>query len=164
MKRSLLFFFGLFFSLGFFTQCSDDPTGAGSEYLKVNSWIRDQMSNYFYWNFVVPRMAPGNLIPGQFFKDILYETDKFSYITDDAETLLNELNGAQYSSGVSPAILSFSDRDQLFMVVKYVYPNSPAQQVGLKRGDIILSVNGQTLSSSNYQELLQKKIKIFRLF
>ena len=155
MKRSLLFFFGLFFSLGFFTQCSDDPTGAGSEYLKVNSWIRDQMSNYYYWNFVVPRMAPGNLIPGQFFKDILYETDKFSYITDDAETLLNELNGAQYSSGVSPAILSFSDRDQLFMVVKYVYPNSPAQQAGLKRGDIILSVNGQTLSSSNYQELLQ---------
>ena len=77
------------------------------------------------------------------------------HITDDAETLLNELNGAQYSSGVSPAILSFSDRDQLFMVVKFVYPNSPAQQAGLKRGDIILSVNGQTLSSSNYQELLQ---------
>ena len=76
-------------------------------------------------------------------------------MTDDAETLLNELSGSQYSSGFSPAILSFSDQDQLFMVVKYVYPDSPAQLAGLERGDIILSVNGQTLNSTNYQELLQ---------
>jgi C-terminal processing protease CtpA/Prc len=41
------------------------------------------------------------------------------------------------------------------MVVKYVYPDSPAQLAGLERGDIILSVNGQTLNSTNYQELLQ---------
>lgn len=155
MKRLLLFSFGLFVSLGFFTQCSDDPTGVGSEYLEVNSWIRNQMSNYYYWNFVVPRMAPGNLAPEQFFEEILYTTDEFSYMTDDAETLLNELSGSQYSSGFSPAILSFSDQDQLFMVVKYVYPGSPAQLAGLQRGDIILSVNGQTLNSANYQELLQ---------
>jgi C-terminal processing protease CtpA/Prc len=113
------------------------------------------MSNYYYWNFVVPRMAPGNLSPEQFFEEILYTTDEFSYMTDDAETLLNELSGSQYSSGFSPAILSFSDQDQLFMVVKYVYPDSPAQLAGLERGDIILSVNGQTLNSTNYQELLQ---------
>ncbi len=155
MKRFLVICLGLSISLNFFVQCSDDPTGVGSKYLEVNSWIRSQMSDYYYWNFVVPSMAPGNLLPEQFFKDILYETDEFSYMTDDAETLLNELNGSRYSSGFSPAILSFSYRDQLFMVVKYVYPNSPAQQAGLKRGDIILSVNGQTLSSSNYQELLQ---------
>ena len=155
MKRFLVFCLCLSISLSFFVQCSDDPTGVGSEYLEVNSWIRSQMSDYYYWNFVVPRMAPGNLTPKQFFEDILYETDQFSYITDDAETLLNELNGSKYSSGVSPAILSLSDRDQVFMVVKYVYPDSPAQQAGLKRGDIILSVNGQTLSSANYQELLQ---------
>ena len=155
MKRLLLFSFGLFVSLGFFTQCSDDPTGVGSEYLEVNSWIRNQMSNYYFWNFVVPRMAPGNLAPEQFFEEILYTTDEFSYMTDDAETLLNELSGSQYSSGFSPAILSFSDQDQLFMVVKYVYPGSPAQLAGLQRGDIILSVNGQTLNSANYQELLQ---------
>jgi C-terminal processing protease CtpA/Prc len=155
MKRLLLFFFGLFVSLGFFTQCSYDPTGVGSEYLEVNSWIRNQMSNYYYWNFVIPRMSPGNLPPEQFFEEILYTTDEFSYMTDDAETLLNELSGSQYSSGFSPAILSFSDQDQLFMVVKYVYPDSPAQLAGLERGDIILSVNGQTLNSANYQELLQ---------
>ena len=155
MKRFLVFCLGLSISLSFFVQCSDDPTGVGSEYLEVNSWIRSQMSDYYYWNFVVPRMAPGNLTPKQFFEDILYETDQFSYITDDAETLLNELNGSQYSSGFSPAILSFSDQDQLFMMVKYVYPDSPAQLAGLERGDIILSVNGQTLNSANYQELLQ---------
>lgn len=155
MKRFLVFCLCLSINLSFFVQCSDDPTGVGSEYLEVNSWIRSQMSDYYYWNFVVPRMAPGNLTPKQFFEDILYEMDQFSYITDDAETLLNELNGSQYSSGFSPAILSFSDQDQLFMVVKYVYPDSPAQLAGLERGDIILSVNGQTLNSANYQELLQ---------
>ena len=155
MKRFLSLCLGLLLSVGFFVQCSDDPTGVGSQYLDVNSWIQNQMSTYYYWNFVVPRLAPGNLAPEQFFEDILYEMDEFSYMTDDAETLLNQLNGSQYSSGISPAILSFSDRDQLFMVVKYVYPDSPAQQAGLKRGDIILSVNGQSLRSSNYQELLQ---------
>ena len=155
MKRFLSLCLGLLLSVSFFVQCSDDPTGVGSQYLDVNSWIQNQMSTYYYWNFVVPRLAPGNLAPEQFFEDIPYEMDEFSYMTDDAETLLNQLNGSQYSSGISPAILSFSDRDQLFMVVKYVYPDSPAQQAGLKRGDIILSVNGQSLRSSNYQELLQ---------
>jgi len=153
MKRLLLFFFGLFVSLGFFTQCSDDPTGVGSEYLEVNSWIRNQMSNYYYWNFVIPRMAPGNLPPEQFFEEILYTTDEFSYMTDDAETLLNELSGSQYSSGFSPAILSFSDQDQLFMVVKYVYPDSPAQLAARTRD--IFECERADLNSANYQELLQ---------
>jgi len=153
MKRVVYLFIGSFLGLGALTQCSEDPTGFGSEYLEVNSWIRNQMANYYYWNYVIPRMSPGNLPPEVFFEEILYELDEFSYITDDAETLLEELNGSQYASGFSPAIYQITGQNLFVMVVKYVYPDSPADQAGLKRGDLIVSINDQRLSVTNYQEL-----------
>jgi carboxyl-terminal processing protease len=153
IKHVVYLLIGSFLGLGALTQCSEDPTGFGSEYLDVNSWIRNQMANYYYWNYVIPRMSPGNLPPEVFFEEILYDLDEFSYITDDAETLLEELNGSQYASGFSPALYQITGQNLLVMVVKYVYPDSPADEAGLKRGDIIVSINNQRLSVTNYQEL-----------
>ncbi|GAB3566057.1 S41 family peptidase [Spirosoma luteolum] len=38
--------------------------------------------------------------------------------------------------------------------VLYVLPGSPAEKAGLKRGDIISKVNGQAITTTNYQSLL----------
>ena len=39
-------------------------------------------------------------------------------------------------------------------VVKYVIPDSPADKAGIRRGDIFYKVNGVTITSSNYRDLL----------
>jgi len=43
------------------------------------------------------------------------------------------------------------------LVLAYVLKGSPAEKSGLKRGDIILSINDQALTSSNYNSALQNQ-------
>jgi S1-C subfamily serine protease len=38
------------------------------------------------------------------------------------------------------------------LAVEHVYPDSPADQAGLKRGDIISKYNGKTITASNIND------------
>ena len=44
--------------------------------------------------------------------------------------------------------------NNLHFAVEYVYPDSPAEKAGLKRGHFISKVNGTTVNMNNYQDLL----------
>jgi C-terminal processing protease CtpA/Prc len=59
--------------------------------------------------------------------------------------------------GISPIPGKFSNSDNVFIIVSYVYPNSPADRAGLKRGDIILKIDGQDLDTLNYSALFNMK-------
>jgi serine protease Do len=55
-----------------------------------------------------------------------------------------------YPQDVTPAIAkAFGEKDPRGVLIGDVSPNSPAQAAGLLRGDIILEVNGQPMTSSN---------------
>jgi C-terminal processing protease CtpA/Prc len=51
--------------------------------------------------------------------------------------------------GYYPAFYKKPD-NQVFIVVCYVYPNSPAAEAGLERGDIIISIDNTPLDTANY--------------
>ncbi len=92
--------------------------------------------------------------PREFFYNILYEEeDHFSFITSDYPSFKASLDGVPESMGYSPAFGRFQSNDKVFIVVEYVYPNSPASSAGLKRGDIILTIDGIPLDTANYREL-----------
>lgn len=44
------------------------------------------------------------------------------------------------------------DKTTIGLAIGYVYVDSPAAKAGLRRGDVIVSVNGTTLNKSNYQQ------------
>jgi C-terminal processing protease CtpA/Prc len=84
------------------------------------------------------------------FRSLLYkEKDKWSYITDDYPKLAAELSGVPETMGYYPAFYKKPD-NQVFIVVCYVYPNSPAAEAGLERGDIIISIDNTPLDTANY--------------
>ena len=60
---------------------------------------------------------------------------KYSFI-DNGETS-TELGGSQGNFGLSPQYLTRTD-----LRIKYVYPGSPAGNAGVKRGDKVISING----------------------
>lgn len=127
----------------------------GSDSENIPQWIYDEMSFFYFWNDDLPASKPsGEEDPESYFENLLNPTDKFSYISDDAEALKEEITGTIIAMGFSPAFGIFTNSDNLFAIVEYVYPDSPAENAGLKRGDIILEINGQTLSESNFQDLL----------
>ncbi|MBN2275897.1 MAG: PDZ domain-containing protein [Bacteroidales bacterium] len=124
--------------------------------VEISSWIYEWMQEVYFWNNTFPSNIniKTKTEPKAFFYELVYETeDRWSYITDDYETLQSELSGTPVSMGYSPAFGVFMNTNKVFIIVEYVYPNSPASDAGLKRGDIILTINGAVPDTDNYFDL-----------
>lgn len=151
----------LFFTALIFSSCTDDnkepndsPNNPGNS---VNQWIYDNMIDIYYWyNTINNHTIPENQYPEDYFYSLVYEEeDKWSYITDDFLGLLNDLAGTPISMGYSPTFGRITGTDNVFMIIEYVYPNTPAAKAGLKRGDLILEINDKQLTTDNYIDLFK---------
>lgn len=124
--------------------------------IEISKWLYEWMEEVYFWNETLPSKVnfKTKTDPEAFFHELVYEAeDKWSYITDDYKSLQASLSGVPVSMGYSPAFGIFSNSNRVFILVEYVYPNSPASQAGLKRGDIIVTINGQNMNTGNYYEL-----------
>jgi carboxyl-terminal processing protease len=164
MKKFLLLFAIIAGLLIFLPDCKKDlpnpdegdTTAIISEATKyVNNWIWDVMNEVYLWNSSISQTLDPDLEsdPENFFKKMLYSKDRFSWITDDYQGLMDQYYGVATSTGYSPAFGRFSNTDGVFILVEYVYPGSPADVAGLKRGDIILQINNADLNIANYLRL-----------
>ena len=91
--------------------------------------------------------------PEAFFYSILNENDRFSWIVDDYQALINSFNNITLSTGISPYFIRLSGTDEVIVVVEYVSMGSPADQAGIRRGEIITDINGAVLTIDNYRDL-----------
>ncbi|MCK3684766.1 S41 family peptidase [Maribellus sp. YY47] len=133
-----------------------DPGSSIPEHtLNVNKFIFDVMSDVYLWYDELPDIDYTKEDDSKkYFSKLLYEDDKWSYITDDVEALENSFQGIETSFGWSLAFGIFSNTGNLFAIVEYVYPNTPAANAGLKRGDIIALLNDGDITLSNYTDLV----------
>ncbi len=115
-------------------------------------------TNSTYVNYLKNFSSPRDL-----FNTLLYNTydtygDRFSFITDNYKELEDELQGSTLSTGMDFSIAQIQDLNNVIIgYVRYVIPNSDAEKQGVKRGDIFLKVDGQTLTISNYRQLLSNQ-------
>lgn len=166
MKNAIIKFGYLFSILLLLISCGqdqdiqpDEPGDSGlpdigAEAANIPQWIYEEMSFFYYWSGNLPTSEPsGEEEPEVYFSSLLDPQDVFSYISDDAEAIKEEITGTIVAMGFSTSFGFFTNSDNLFAVVEYVYPNSPAAKAGLKRGDIILKIDGTDLSSGNFGQL-----------
>lgn len=121
------------------------------------------MRELYYWNDKIPASPDTTLAPDKFFDSILYPYDattnptgdRFSWIQESAADLEASLSGETTTTGLeyNPYLRS-AGSDAVIAQVLYVLPGSPAAKAGIRRGDIISKVNGQSLSRTNYADLL----------
>lgn len=129
----------------------------------VNTWIHENMTAYYLWTDKMPAIAKTNTSsnPMDYFYSILYDyktTDRFSWIDSSSANLINQLNGINTVLGIRVSAFYADDaKVNVALVIAYVLKGSPAEKNGLKRGDIILSVDDQTVTSSNYNSVLQNQ-------
>ncbi len=123
---------------------------------KVNAYMLDIMEEVYLWE----QYIPGDLDiryefdEKDFFEKLCYRTeDRWSFITDDVQTLLEGSQGVETTFGYSLTFGKFSNTGSMFAVIQYVYPQTPASDAGLKRGDIIVEMNGQSITEENYTNL-----------
>lgn len=83
------------------------------------------------------------------------DIDKWSQLTDDYESFIGSVDGAVTTTyGCSYNLFLRSANSNLVVAfVLYVYPDSPAEEAGLKRGDMILTIDGKDLTTANYMAL-----------
>jgi carboxyl-terminal processing protease len=119
----------------------------GCDVASQKDWLRAYMADQYFWTGTSPNPDPASYATVQSYYDALLFTgdtvvpkDKWSYITPTAA--YNQFFGAGKS--MSYGVFVNGLEGVLPLRLRYVEPKSPAALAGLKRGDIIVSVNTRT--------------------
>lgn len=126
----------------------------------VNSFVRDYFDVYYLW-----RDELGDALeeltayrdPYEALESLRYPDDHWTMLTDDYSGFVNSVKGLGLSYGLD-FTLYYADeyKENLIMVVNYVYSDSPASDAGLKRGDKIIRINGSQIPYSDYSNFLSE--------
>ena len=142
------------------TPASASGTASTTE---TNDWILSTMRYNYFWNDKIPANPDKSLDPKAFYESLLYDytntanvnRDRFSYIRSSVGAITAGLSGNSKMTGLEYRFY-YADqtRTNIYALVIYVLPGSPAANAGVKRGDIIAKVNGTAFNTTNYQTLL----------
>lgn len=146
--------------------CSKDNTIVSlDENRFVNSFARDLFSHTYLWaDEVSGKVATWNMtgnpvenVAGARMKDSEGNLiDRWTTLMPDSKDFLSSVSSNRLSLGFDYAIyLKKSSDSELVLVVLYVSPGGPAEQAGLRRGDVIDKVGGSHITRSNYRSLLR---------
>ncbi|MTI22343.1 PDZ domain-containing protein [Fulvivirga sp. RKSG066] len=142
------------FSMGM-VACNEDDTPTPDTDLtleeEINSWIFDVMDEVYFWTAEIPDNVNKKQDPSDYFRELLFNGDRFSGIVPDYQDLINSLNGITLEAGYEFYLIQETGTDNIVGLIKYVKTGSPADEAGLQRGDLITAVNGQSATTSNYQ-------------
>jgi len=123
---------------------------------RVNRFIYKDMDSYYLWTDHMPDLNyKKQSDPFAFFDSLRYREDPWSLLTDDYEKLANVYKSTEKAYGYSLAFGKFSNVNALFAVIEYVYPGTPASKANLKRGDLIVGIDGEDITTNNYQLLVE---------
>lgn len=131
-----------------------------TEIQKTNKFIWEITYDYYLWYEHIPSTLDYKTYeePFNMFKDMVYEPDdRWSFLTDNYPEILNSFNGVTKSMGYKLKLFLDKNETNIYAFIEYVYENTPASQAELKRGDIIVKVDGTTLDKNNYSDLLNQE-------
>jgi C-terminal processing protease CtpA/Prc len=141
-----------------FVSCDDDDepsvTFVDEGNRHVNDWIQENMEYWYLWSNELPASPNKDLKPDSFFQSLLTDDDRFSWIQENYQELLNSLKGISKEAGFEFVLYQEEGSSNVLAQILYIKPGSPAENAGLKRGDAISHVNGAQLNTSNYKSVL----------
>lgn len=131
--------------------------GMNASYLYKQN-IEDLANNRFssseeYTDFLNLFENPENL-----FESLIYlreSIDKFSFIVDDYIALQQYFSGISNSNGMEYGLrYAPGSSYDVYGYVRYVHPNTSAEENNIQRGDVFNSINSAPLTIDNYSDLL----------
>src|ERR687895_541637 len=108
-----------------------------------NIFVRDVLDQYYLWYRELPRLNPANFSsPEAYLEAARYRPldDSFSYITSRAE------NEAFYGDSQFVGLGISTQTTLEGMRILQVFPESPASEAAMSRGDRVLEINGQSVA------------------
>ena len=132
---------------------SQEEVDAQKTRLYVNTFAHAYMDAYYLWNAEIRKDLDAwkeTDEPIEKVQKIRYKNakgediDRWTMLTDDFSSFYGSVTGNQKTYGFDFTLYGY-DGTTACAVVTYTYADSPAADVGLKRGDAIYKVNGKTL-------------------
>jgi C-terminal processing protease CtpA/Prc len=128
----------------------------------VNSWIYSVMNDAYFWASDLPLLSSldTTISSFDFFEKLIYQrstVDRFSTLTDNYANLKNSFNGVNKVYGIryTVAETTTGSSGYLGMFLSDVLLNSPAEIAGLKRGDVIIAIDGNKITKDNFSSLIK---------
>lgn len=110
------------------------------------------------------RLGEVNIEDGGYYRDYSSSAGEryiYSYISEVTSTQVATKDGdltSTYGLGIGPLFASLfeSGTNYVGLTLGYVYPGSPAEAAGLRRGDTIYKIGNTRVTKSNYQSFMQE--------
>ena len=130
------------------------------EIAKADQYAIDVLGTYYLWNEEIERdfvrldpdtcRMPVEVVESIRYREAGKEVDRWTVLTDDLESFTNSVQGLGLTYGYDLQVGRISNREGVyFFVVSYVSNGGPAQNAGLKRGDIIITLDGKAITKDN---------------
>jgi C-terminal processing protease CtpA/Prc len=132
----------------------NSPTVCSLENQK--KYVHDVMHDSYLWADEVPYLDYTHYSYSsaeKILEALKNEKDHFSFIMDakEANEYFEEGKNENFGFGATPATYN----GDYFFTIRYVYPLSPADKAGLKRGDIITHVDHKKITYESLEEISQ---------
>ena len=148
------------------TSCGEDRTEEFYALIEDRMWIEETMRANYLWAEEMPVIDNEDDYfkePETFFKNLLYKQalggkgDKYSYmeVTSNEATSRSKTLDRTSTYGMEFELTNdpTGATNHTFARVLYVLPGSPAESASIKRGDWLQAINGERITTSNYQLL-----------
>lgn len=166
--------FTLFLLIGFitfsFTSCFDDRDDEfiPASTIEIQDFVWRGLNLYYLYKPDVPALQEENYTsneelnnflrgyesPESLFDDLIYDPeDRFSFMVSNYEVLEKALQGTTVNNGMEYGLRQLPS-GEIFGYVRYVLPNTSAENQGIERGMIFNRIDGIELTENNYSELL----------
>ena len=159
--------------LFFCYSCYDDLDDVlhPSSQLEIKNFIWSAMNNFYLYKEEVPELANDKFrtqeeldeflnkfsSPEALFNDALIAPqDEFSFLVNDYVALEKSLDGINVSNGMQYGLVRYpSTSSKVLGYVRYVLPNTSAEEKGIERGTLFNTVDGVQLTVDNFSRLLE---------
>ncbi|MDD2986627.1 S41 family peptidase [Flavobacterium sp.] len=171
MKKSGCIFLYVFFIAFVFQACEDLDDNPVPAALKVNDFVWKGLNLYYLWQAEEENLADNRFatqadlnifLEGYpsaegLFEDLLVarSKDRFSVIFNDYRVLEGLLQGTTKNNGMDYGLrYKAGSTTEIYGWVRYVLPNSDAENKNIVRGMLFHAINGTPLNTDNYRSLL----------
>ena len=119
---------------------------------RINRFIVAAMQDRYLWNSGLPSEIDitSESDPAALFKRLRNPQDSWSVLSDNVQQTQGEFTNETRSYGYELTFGKFNNSENMFAVVLFTYPDSPAAKAGIKRGDIFMRVNNMDITMNTY--------------